>query len=64
MSPEIVGRQCQYANDTSDPVIRRDDDGRTTVAAIMLDHKEAHEEARSRDGEQQANPVAGVESGP
>ena len=22
VSPEIVGRQCQHANDTSDPVIR------------------------------------------
>jgi hypothetical protein len=30
------------------------------VAAIVLDHEEAHEEAGSRHGEQEANPVTGT----
>jgi hypothetical protein len=30
----------------------------------MLNHEEAHEKARCRDGEQQTNPIAGVESRP
>jgi hypothetical protein len=32
------------------------------VATIVLDHEEAHEEAGSRHGEQQANPVTAAES--
>ena len=34
------------------------------VAAIVLDHEEANEEAGGRHGEQQAKPIAGVESDP
>ena len=64
VSPEIVGRQCQHANDTSDPVIRATSAEECPVAAIVLDHEEAHEEAGSRHREQKANPVTGAESGP
>ena len=64
VSPEIVGRQGQYADDASDPVIRATSAEECAVAAIVLDHEEAHEEAGGRHGEQQANPVTGAESGP
>src|SRR5665811_1670705 len=62
--PEIVGCQSQHANDTSDPIIREAMTEERAVAAIMLDHEEANEEARRRYGEKQADPVAGVQHGP
>jgi hypothetical protein len=61
--PEIVGRQRQDANDAPDPVIRTTTVEERPVAAIGLNHKETHEEAGSRDREQQAAPIAGAERG-
>ncbi len=57
VSPEIVGRQGQYANDTSDPIIHATSAEECPVAAIVLNHEESHEKTGSRHGEQQANPV-------
>jgi hypothetical protein len=34
------------------------------MAAIVLDHEEAHEEAGSRNGKQQTKPIADAEGGP
>src|ERR1700722_5765166 len=64
VAPEIVGRQGQYANDASDPVIHPTSAEECSVAAIVLDHEEAYEETGSRHGEQQVDPVAGAETGP
>jgi hypothetical protein len=64
VSPEIVRRQGQYADDASNPVIQATSAEECPVATIVLDHEEAHEETGSRHGEQQANPVTVAESGP
>ena len=64
VSPEIVWRQGQYADYTTDPVIHATSGEERPVSAIVLDHEEAHEETGGRDGEQQANPVTGAESEP
>jgi hypothetical protein len=64
VSPEIVGRQGQYANDASDPVIHATSAEECAVATIVLDHEEANEETGSRHGEQQVKPVTDAESGP
>jgi hypothetical protein len=49
--PEIIGRQRQHADHTSDPIIHGPATEERPVATIVLDHEEANEEARRRDGE-------------
>jgi hypothetical protein len=34
------------------------------MAAVVLDHEEAHKEAGGRHSEEQANPVAGLDGSP
>jgi hypothetical protein len=63
-SPEIIRRQCQHADRTADPVVGKTIAKKGTVAAIVLDHEEPHEEPRARHGERQAKPVADVEGFP
>ena len=57
-APNVVGRQRHCAEHAAHPVV----DGAATkecaVAAIMLDHEEAHEEARCRYSEEKAQPIA------
>jgi hypothetical protein len=62
--PEIVWRQCQHADDASNPIIREAVAEERSVAAIVLDHKETYEKARSRQSKQKAAPIAGLESSP
>ena len=63
-SPEVVGRQCQDTEDAADPVIGNAMAEESAMAAIMLDHEQAHEKARSRNRQQQAEPVAEVQGCP
>lgn len=53
--PEIVGRQGEYADDPSDPVVRQTVAEERSVAAIV---QKAYEESCGRHGEQQGKPVA------
>jgi hypothetical protein len=58
--PEIVRRQGENADDPSDPIVRQTVAEERSVAAIVLNHEEAHEESCGRHDEQQGNPVAVV----
>jgi hypothetical protein len=62
--PELVGRQGQHADHAPDPIIRQPAAKERPVAAIMLDHEEADEEARRRYGEQHADPIADIQRRP
>jgi hypothetical protein len=64
VSPEIVWREGQYADYATNPVIDATAAEERAVAAIVLDHEQAHKETSGRDGKQQANPVTTAESNP
>ncbi len=63
-SPEVVGREREYADRTADPVVCETMMEEGAMTAIMLDHEQPHEKARSRHGEQQADPVADIDGRP
>jgi len=52
-TPETIWRQCHDADDPAHPVIRRASPEACAVAAIVLNHEEAHEKAGGRKSEQQ-----------
>ena len=63
-SPEIVRRQRQHPDHATDPVVGAAAMEEGAVAAIVLDHEQAHEKARGRHREQQARPIAEIEGYP
>ena len=54
--PEIIGRECQYADCATYPIVRQAMPEEGTVAAIVLDHKQPNQESGGRHGEQQGHP--------
>ena len=62
MSPVIVWRQGHGTDDSADPIVRKAAAEKRAVAAIVLDHEETDEQARRGHREQEANPIAVVES--
>ena len=58
MAPEIVRRQREYADHPTDPVVGAAPAEERAVAAIVLDHEQADEEARRRNGQEEDEPVA------
>ena len=63
-TPTIIGRERQHTDHASDPVVGGAAMEESAVTTIVLDHKEPHNEARARDCEQQAKPVADIERCP
>ena len=63
-APEIVRCQCQDAQDAAHPIIRQPMAKKGTMAAIMLNHEQAYQQARSRHRQQQTEPVAEIQRGP
>ena len=58
--PEIVRRQGQHAEHAADPIVRTLARKEGAMAAIVLDHEQAHEEAGGRNGDQQRDPPIAV----
>jgi len=56
--PEIVRGQGHNTDDSADPIACQTAVEERPVAAIVLDHEEADEEARSGHSQQQADPIA------
>ena len=56
--PEIIRRQRQHADHASDPIVRQAMTKERAMAAIVLDHEQADEKTRGRNGKQQIKPVA------
>ena len=56
LTPEVIGCQRDYAEDAADPVIDTPRREHRPVAAIMLDHEQAHHEARRWNRQQQGQP--------
>jgi hypothetical protein len=57
-SPVIVWRQGHDTDDSADPIVRKTAAEKRAVAAVVLDHEEADEQARRGRRQQQANPMA------
>ena len=55
--PVAVGCQGQHADHPAEPVVGAPPAEKRAVPAIVLDHEQAHEEARGGNREQQAEPV-------
>ena len=60
--PVAVGREGQHAQNPAEPVVGAPPAEERAVPAIVLDHEQAHEEARRRHGEEQAEPVGIAEA--
>ena len=58
--PMVVGGQGQDADRAAEPVVGPAAAEERAVAAVVLDHEQAHQEARGRDGQEQGQAVAGV----
>src|SRR5262245_22006773 len=54
--PEIIGRERQYADCATYPIVRQAMPEEGTVAAIVLDHEQPNQESGGRHGEQQGHP--------
>jgi hypothetical protein len=63
-SPEVVRREREHTDHTSDPVVCETMMEESAMTAIVLNHKQPHEKARSRHREQQADPVAKIKGCP
>jgi len=55
-APEVIGRQRQYADHTTYPVIRQTMAKEGAVTAIVLDHEQPHQEARRRHRQNKGEP--------
>ena len=64
VSPEVVGGQRQYPDHTTDPIVSLAPGKEGAMAAIVLNHKQPHEEARSRHGKQHGNPIPKIQCCP
>src|SRR6516162_11494425 len=62
--PKTIGRERQYADDPTGPIICPAMPKKGPVAAIMLDHEESHQESRGWYGERKREPVAKIERRP
>jgi substrate-binding family protein len=62
--PKTIGRKRQYADDPTGPIICPAMPEKGTVAAIVLDHEESHQESRGWYGERKREPVAEIERRP
>ena len=56
----VVGGQGQDADRAAEPVVGPAAAEERAMAAVVLDHEQAHQEARGRDGQEQGQAVAGV----
>jgi len=63
-APEVVGRERQYADQTSDPVVGQSIAEEGGMTTIVLDHKQPHEKAGGWYCEQQTEPVAMIKGCP
>src|SRR5215813_12270853 len=63
-APSIVGRQCQYADGATNPIICGAAAEKCAVPAIVLDHEQTDEEACGRNGQEQAQPITQAERSP
>src|SRR3954469_4749782 len=61
--PEIVRRQRQHADDAADPIVRTAMRKESAMAAVMLNHEEANQKARRRDGNEQRSPPMAAHEG-
>ena len=50
---KVAGVRDEHADDAADPVIRQAAGKEGAVAAVVLDHEQAHEKAGSRNSDQQ-----------
>ena len=53
---------AEHAENAAGPVVETAAGKKRAVAAIVLDHEQAHEEARGRDRQDQAEPVGIAEA--
>ena len=60
--PIAVGRERQHPQHPAEPVVGAPPAKERAVPAVVLDHEQAHEEARRRHGEQQAEPIGIAEA--
>ena len=63
-SPMVLGCQGHHADGAPYPVVRPPITEERTVAAVVLDHEQPHEEARCRHSNGQAQPIAQTETWP
>jgi len=62
--PKTIGRECQYADDPTGPIVCSALPEKGPVAAIVLDHEKSHQKSRGWYGEQKREPVAEIERRP
>ena len=62
--PKTIGRERQYADDPTGPIVCPAMPEKGPVAAIVLDHEESHQESRGWYGERKREPVAEIERRP
>ena len=62
--PKIVGCQSHHADHTTNPVVDDALAEKRAMAAIVLDHEEAHQKPGRGQRKQQAKPVSDIEGGP
>ncbi len=51
-TPEIIGRECEHAQNAADPVIGKTVAEERAVPTIVLDHEQSHQKARRRHCQQ------------
>ena len=51
VAPDVVWRQCQDAQQASDPVVKRPNSEEGPMTAVVLDHEQAHKTACGRHDE-------------
>src|SRR5579871_2317329 len=56
--PVIVWRQSHDTDDPADPIVRNTAAEKRAMAAVVLDHEEADEQARRGHGHKESNPRA------
>ncbi len=63
-SPKVIRRQGQHADHPTDPIVGEAMPEKRAMAAVVLDHEQAHQKSSRRHRKDHAKPVADAESRP
>src|SRR5689334_25004522 len=63
-SPEVVRREREHPDRAPDPIVCETMVEEGAMTAIVLDHEQPHEKARSRHRKYQGNPIAKIKACP
>ena len=61
-SPKVIRRQRQHADHATDPIVGEAMPEKRAMAAVVLDHEQAHQKSSRGHRKDHAKPVADVES--